>query len=127
VEDLDVVQAELEAGICIPMHTPLIRAGPRLRRSRTPISIPSLRRSGIITTKPRAPNAIVQAQLVLLKKLGISVADNASEADLEKKIQLAFRGDMSSRKQEALQIFLGGGLDLSSMDLNLLGLEDVAL
>jgi hypothetical protein len=69
----------------------------------------------------------VQAQLVLLKKLGISVADNASEADLEKKIQIAFRGDMSSRKREALQIFLGGGLDLSSMDLNLLGLEDAAL
>jgi hypothetical protein len=67
-----------------------------------PISIPSLWRSGRIIAKPRAQNATVQAQLVLLKKLGISVADNASEADLEKKIQLAFRGDMSSRKREAL-------------------------
>jgi hypothetical protein len=127
VEDLNVVQAEREAGICIPMHTPLIRAGPRPRRSRMPISIPSLRRSGRITAKPRAPNATVQAQLVLLKKLGIAVAENALESDVEKKLQIAFRGDMSSRKREVLQIFLEGGIDLSSMDLNLLGLEDAAL
>jgi hypothetical protein len=64
---------------------------------------------------------------VLLKKLGIAIANNASESDLEKKIQIAFRGDMSRRKREALQIFLEGGIDLSSMDLNVLGLEDVAL
>jgi hypothetical protein len=69
----------------------------------------------------------MQAQLVLLKKLGIAVADNALESDVEKKIQIAFRGDMSSRKREVLQIFLDGGIDLSSMDLNLLGLEDAAL
>jgi hypothetical protein len=42
----------------------------------------------------------MQAQLVLLKKLGIAVADNALESDVEKKIQIAFRGDMSSRKRE---------------------------
>jgi hypothetical protein len=44
----------------------------------------------------------MQAQLVLLKNLGIVIVDNASEFDLEKKIQIAFRGDMSSKKREAL-------------------------
>jgi hypothetical protein len=60
VEDLNIVQAELEAGICIPMHTLLICAELRPRRSRTLISIPSLRHSGRIAAKPRAPNATVQ-------------------------------------------------------------------
>ncbi|CAD6267417.1 unnamed protein product [Miscanthus lutarioriparius] len=99
-------QAALEAEVCVPMHTPLIRAGPRPRRARTPVSIPSLRRSGRIAARPRAPNATVQAQLLLLKKLGVAVAEGEHASEVEKKIKLAFRGDMSTRKREALQLFL---------------------
>jgi hypothetical protein len=40
------VQEELEAMICLPLQTPVIRGGPKLRRSRTPVSIHTLRRSG---------------------------------------------------------------------------------
>ncbi|CAD6229522.1 unnamed protein product [Miscanthus lutarioriparius] len=120
-------QAALEAEVCVPMHTPLIRAGPRPRRARTPVSIPSLRRSGRIAARPRAPNATVQAQLLLLKKLGVTVAEGEHASEVEKKIKLAFRGDMSTRKREALQLFLENGIDLTTVDLNLHGLEDAAL
>ena len=120
-------QAALEAEVCVPMHTPLIRAGPRPRRARTPVSIPSLRRSGRIAARPRAPNATVQAQLLLLKKLGVAVAEGEHASEVEKKIKLAFRGDMSTRKREALQLFLENGIDLTTVDLNLHGLEDAAL
>ena len=120
-------QAALEAEVCVPMHTPLIRAGPRPRRARTPVSIPSLRRSGRIAARLRAPNATVQAQLLLLKKLGVAVAEGEHASEVEKKIKLAFRGDMSTRKREALQLFLENGIDLTTVDLNLHGLEDAAL
>jgi len=113
--------------VCVPMHTPLIHAGPRPRRARTPVSIPSLRRSGRIAARPRAPNATVQAQLLLLKKLGVAVAEGEHASEVEKKIKLAFRGDMSTRKREALQLFLENGIDLTTVDLNLHGLEDAAL
>jgi hypothetical protein len=65
------VQEELEAEVCLPLATPVLRGRPRLRRSRTPVSITSLWRSGRIAGKPRAANATRQAQLVLLKRLGI--------------------------------------------------------
>jgi len=68
----------------------------------------------------------VQAQLLLLKKLGVAVAEGEHASEVEK-IKLAFRGDMSTRKREALQLFLENGIDLTTVDLNLHGLEDAAL
>lgn len=69
----------------------------------------------------------MQAQLLLLKKLGVAVAEGEHASEVEKKIKLAFRGDMSTRKREALQLFLENGIDLTTVDLNLHGLEDAAL
>jgi len=55
------------------------------------------------------------------------VAEGEHASEVEKKIKLAFRGDMSTRKREALQLFLENGIDLTTVDLNLHGLEDAAL
>lgn len=66
----------------------------------------------------------MQAQRVLLKKLGFQVEEDAADKDIEKKFKLAFRGDMSERKQRCLQTLLGGRFDVVTLDLNLAGLED---
>lgn len=121
------VQEQLEAEVCIPMRTPLIKGGPRLRRSRTPVSIPSLRRSVRQVARPREPNAVRQAQNVLLKKLGIHVDEGAVEADIEDKLKALFRGDMSDRKKQCLEVLLNGNIDLSAMDLDTAGLEEAGL
>jgi hypothetical protein len=119
------VQDELEALVCLPLQTPLIKR-PRLRRSRTPVSVHSLRRSGRIAARPRVANATRQAQNVLLKKLGIAVEEDAADLEIENKVKAAFH-HMSTRKQQALQILFKGDFDPAAMDLNLTGLGiDVA-
>jgi hypothetical protein len=55
------LRSDIEAGVCIPLDSPIIRAGPRLRKSRTPASVLSLRRSSRLAVKPRAANATLQA------------------------------------------------------------------
>jgi hypothetical protein len=73
--------------------------------------------------KPRAANATVQAQKVLLKKLGVEVQEDEPDPDIEEKLKVVFRGDMSENKQWCLQIFLNGRFDVTALDLNLEGLE----
>ena len=51
---------QLEARLCIPLETPLIIML-RLRRSRTPSTVLSVRRSGRLTAKAKASNLTVQA------------------------------------------------------------------
>jgi len=62
------------------------------------------------------------ADIVLLKKMGIHVDENAPDAEAEAKLKLAFRGDMTQRKQNCLQKLLLGNIDLAALDLNLEGL-----
>jgi hypothetical protein len=59
--------AQLEAWLCIPLETPLI-SKPRLRRSRTPATVRTVRRSGRLAAKTKASNPTVQAQNVLKQK-----------------------------------------------------------
>jgi hypothetical protein len=92
------VLEEIEAEVCIPLRTPLLRGGPRLRRSRTPVTVHSLRRSGRIAARPRAANATAQAQRILLKKLGMPVDEGEPDNDIERKFIL---GDMSTMKQKS--------------------------
>ena len=120
------MQLQLEAAVCIPFQTPLVSRRPRLRRARSPISVHSLRRSGRIAARPRAGNATAQAQRVLLKKLGVAVVEEEANVEVEKKFKLALGGNMSQRKQHALQLFLNEGIDLTAMNLDLEGLEEGA-
>lgn len=65
----------------------------------------------------------MQAQKVLLKKLGVEVHEDEPNPDIEEKFKVAFRGDMSENKQRCLQILLNGRFDVTALDLNLEGLE----
>ena len=53
------IQEEIESRICIPLQTPIIRAGPKVRRSKTPRSGFTLRRNERIARKPRAANSML--------------------------------------------------------------------
>ena len=119
------IQEDLEARICIPLQTPVIRGGPRLRRSRTPVSIHSIRRSGMLAAKPRAANSTKQAQSVLLKKLGVRVDEDAGDSEIQRNFKETFRGPMSSGKQQAFQLLFTGDFDPVAMELNMAGLDVV--
>lgn len=125
--DANPVQLELEAAVCVPLQTPLVRSRPRIRRARTPVSVGSLRRSGRIAAQPRAANATAQAHRVLLKKLGVAVEEGEPDEDVVRRFKLTFNGDMTQRKQRALQLYVAGGIDVPAMDLDLDGLEDGGL
>lgn len=99
VPSLAMIQEDMEARICVPLQTPVLHSKPRLRRSTTPASIHSLRRSGRLAAQPRAANSTKQAQSVLLKKLGVHVDDATINSDIQKKFKETFR-NMSARKQE---------------------------
>lgn len=100
------VVRRIQDQVCLPFQTPLVRAGPRLRRSRTPITPRSLRRSSRIAARPRAGNATIQAQKVLLRKLGVQVGEDEVDSQIQQKFRAAFRGDMTESKQQALHILL---------------------
>lgn len=117
------VQQEIEVEACIPMSTPLLLGRPPLRRSRTPRSTQSLRRSVRQALRPRAANATRQAQNVLLKKLGIHVHEDALDADVKNKFKAAFHGDLSDKKKQAMQMLLNDGIDFAAMDLDMGGLD----
>ena len=55
------MQERIEDAVCCPLVSPIIRAGPHLRRSKTPVLVHSLRRSGRLASKSRASNASSQA------------------------------------------------------------------
>lgn len=121
----NVATDDVEARICIPLQTPVIRGGPRLRRSRTPRSVPSIRRRGSLAAKPRAANSTKQAQSVLLKKLGVHVDDASVDSEIQRKFKETFRGNMSVRKQQALQILFSSELDPAALGLDMTGVDAV--
>jgi hypothetical protein len=55
------IMQQTEDRVCIPMESPLIKVGPRLRRPRTPATVLSIRRSTRLAAKPRAANVTLQA------------------------------------------------------------------
>jgi hypothetical protein len=120
----NIVRMALEAEVCLPLPTPILRTRPRVRRARTPVSVHSLRRNGRIAARPRAPNATRQAQNLLLKKLGSPVNEGAPDAEVEERFRKAFQGGMTSRKQRCLQMLLHDGLNLPAMNLDMADLGD---
>jgi hypothetical protein len=119
------VWEELEAMICLPLQTSVIRGGPKLRRSRMPVSIHTLRRSGRIAARPRAANSTRQAQIVLMRKLGLDVDTTTVDSEIERKFKAAFQGPMSANKQQALQILFSAEFDPVAMDLDMAELDTV--
>ena len=70
----------------------------------------------------------MQAQKVLLRKMGAQVADvdGVSESEVKRKFLQAFHGNISDSKRQALQTLLTGGVQFSSLALDLHGLEEEA-
>lgn len=104
-----------------------ICAGPKLRKSKTPKSVLTPRRSERLAMKPRAANATLQAQSVLMQKLGVTVNTNAMDAKALEKYRATFAAPLSTSKQEALQTLFLDELDLVAMNLDLAGLDVEAI
>ena len=83
------LEEEIESQICLLLQTLMIRVGPKLRKSKTPKSVFTPRRSERLAQKPRSANATLQAQSILLQKLG--VADNTNTDDVETEAYEKFR------------------------------------
>ena len=88
---------QLEAWLYIPLETPLI-SKPRLRRSKTPSTVLSVRRSGRLAAKAKASNPTVQAQNVLKQKLGIADMKQGLEPAALDSIKALFAEPLSPSK-----------------------------
>jgi hypothetical protein len=105
------------------LSPPVIQAAPKLRRSKTPKPGFTPRRSVHLAAKPRAANATIQVQNILLQKLGIAVNTDAVDAEVVQKFRTAFAAPMSAYKQNALQVLFSGDFDLVAMNLDLAGFD----
>ena len=76
-----------------------------------------------LTAKLRAAIATIQAQNVLLQKLGIVVDTNAVDAEVVQKFRVAFAAPMSAYKQNTLQVLFLGDFDPVAMNLHLAGFD----
>ena len=120
-------QDEIVARVCIPLDSPVIRAGPRLRKSRTPATVLSIRRSSRLAAKPQAANATLQAQSVLMRKLGLAVNVTPADKEAYEKYLAIFAEPLTPSKLEALQMPFTPDFDPVAMNLNLAELEGDAL
>jgi hypothetical protein len=80
----------LEARLCLPLQTPLIRGPPRLRRPRTLVSVWSLRLSERLAAKPCEADFTKQAQCVLMQKLGVVVSSSNVDSETVCKYKSTF-------------------------------------
>lgn len=117
------VLTALEDRLCLPLQTPLMPGPPRVRRSRTPAQSP-LRRSVRIAAAPREADSTKQAQLVLMRKLGVAPTPAVIDSDMVRKYKYAFREPLTESGHEALQLLMGGDFDPIAWNLNMLGLEE---
>jgi hypothetical protein len=62
---------------------------------------------------------------VLLKKLGVHVDDASVDSEIQRKFKETFRGNMSLRKQQALQILFSSELDPAALGLDMTGVDAV--
>ena len=53
------------------------------------------------------------------------VEDAAVDSEIQRKFKETFEGNMSARKQQALQILFSGDLDPEAMGLDMAGLDAV--
>lgn len=105
---------EIEARMCIPvpLQTPILRDAPRLRKSRTPATVISIMRSTRLVAKPRALNATLQAQAVLMQKLGLPVDTPPADLEALERYIDTFRAPLTPSKLEALQTLFSPDFDL---------------
>ncbi|CAD6341147.1 unnamed protein product [Miscanthus lutarioriparius] len=120
------IQESLEERLCLPLQTPLIRGPPRLRRPRTPAPVTLLRRCDRIAAKPREADSTKQAQCVLMQKPGMVAPSPNVDSETVRKYKATFRAPLSDSTQEVLQLLFGGEFDPVAMNLDMVGLDEVA-
>ena len=64
----------IQEGPCLPLQTPVLQGRPTLKVPRAQPSVSTPRRSTRLAAKPRAANSTLQAQQVLIAKLGFMVS-----------------------------------------------------
>jgi hypothetical protein len=109
------IRAVLEGGLCLPLQTLVIRGAPKLHKSRTPVSILTIRCSIRLAAKPREADSTKQAQSVLMQKLGVMVPSP--------KFKAVFQAPLSASKHGALQLLFGGDFDPVTMNLDMVGID----
>jgi oligoribonuclease NrnB/cAMP/cGMP phosphodiesterase (DHH superfamily) len=62
---------------------------------------------------------------VLLKRLGVHVDDASIDSDIQRKFRETINGNMSVKKQRALQILFSGDFDPAALGIGSADVEDV--
>ena len=98
------IPRSLKDRVCLPLQTPLIRARSTLRVPRAMPSAGSPRRSRRLAAKSKAANPTLQAQNVLMAKLGL--ANTAQDVDTTafQKYESMFADPLSESKHEAFKV-----------------------
>ena len=86
--------------VCLPLETPALQGRPILRVARAQPSVGSPRRAA----KPRVPNPTLQAQKVLMVKLGLLNASEPVDAAESQKLESIFVEPLSESKHEAFKV-----------------------
>lgn len=111
--------------LSMPLQTPVLRAPPKTRKSRTPASAKTSRRSVRLAAKHREADPTKQAQKVLLKKLGEVLLSPVPDTEITRKFKATFCVPLSASKHEALQELFDGDSDPASLGIDAMGLEEV--
>lgn len=72
---------EVVARVCIPLESPILKRRLRLHRSHTPTTVLSIRCGIRLAANLRSASATLQAQSILMQKLGVPT--NVPPADLD--------------------------------------------
>lgn len=115
--------AELGHHLCVPLQMPLIKSRPRLRKFTFQSGSVSLRRSRRLAAKPKAANPTVQAQKVLMVKLGLASATPSVDSASFEKFDSIFAEPLSATKHEAFKVLFQDNDFLNSFVLEVQEVE----
>jgi hypothetical protein len=85
-----------------------------------------LRRSDRIAAKPQETDSTKKAQCVLMQKLRMVAPSPNVDSETVRKYKATFRASLSDSTQEALQLLFNGEFDPVAMNLDMIGMDEVA-
>jgi len=110
--------ANFAQSVCREAPPPVLDTSPPRRRSRQPQQEVTIRRSERLARKSchRATKPVVQAQNVLMKKLGITSDDRPPDASSFQQFTDTFSSTLTKTQCEALDALLPSGMGALAMD-----------
>lgn len=106
---LSAIRMAIREHVALPIATPLIKGRPTLRAARARQSVGSPRRSVRLASKPKAANPTVQAQNVLMVKLGLAECKTAVDEETAKRYEATFATPLTQSKHDAFQVLFNDG------------------